>query len=166
MKYSLSLFFIILFSSQLCLAGALTMKAEEIGPKIIRQDFELAFASTTKGNGSYKPKVLYISQYQVIRVIIENTSDEILNVNPNYFTLVSNMRTSYSYSAETHGFKDKVSFISMSPIQSVDVYPGTLTEGFLLFEKKGKDERPQKLFFKNSKTLISIDVLLDEKVKQ
>ena len=166
MKYILSLFFIILFSSQLCIAGTLTMKAYEIGPEIIRQDFELAFASTTKGNGSYKPKVSYIAQYQVIRVVIENTSNEILNVNPNYFTLVSNMKTSYPYSAETYGFKDKVSFISISPIQSVDVYPGTLTEGFLLFEKKGKDERPLKLFFKKSKTLISTDVLLDEKVKQ
>ena len=99
-------------------------------------------------------------------MIIENNSESILNVNPNYFTLVSNMKASYSYSAETHAFKDKIKFLSISPLQSVDVYPGTITEGFLLFEKKYKNERPKKLFFKNIEKHIAVDVLLDKKVKK
>ena len=166
MKTILYVIFAILFSSQLCFANDIIITAEEIGPEIIRQDFQLAFASLKKGNGSYKSKVLYIAQYQVISVIIENKSNEILNVNPNYFTLVSNMKRSYPYSSETHGFKDKISFISMSPIQAVDVYPGTVTEGFLLFEKKYKKEKPQKIFFKTLNKLLSTDIVLDKKVKQ
>ena len=76
------------------------------------------------------------------------------------------MKTSYSYSSETHGFKDKIKFLSISPLQSVDVYPGTITEGFLLFEKKYKNECPPKLFFKNIKEHIAVDVIPDKKVKK
>jgi hypothetical protein len=111
-------------------------------------------------------RFLYISKYQIINMIIENNSESILNVNPNYFTLVSNMKASYSYSAESHAFKDKIKFLSISPLQSVDVYPGTITEGFLLFEKKYKNERPKKLFFKNIEKHIAVDVVLDKKVKK
>jgi len=89
-----------------------------------------------------------------------------LNVNPNNFTLVSDMKTSYPYSSETHEFKDKVPFINESPLQGVNVYPRTTTEGFLLFEKKYKDERPQKLYFQNIKEHLSIDVILDKKVRK
>lgn len=166
MKTVVYFIFAIIFSSQLCLANEIVIVAKEIGPEIIRKDFELAFASTVKGQGNYKTKVLYIAQYQVVGVIIKNKSSEIFNVNPNYFTLVSDMKTSYPYSSETHGFKDKIKFLSISPIQAVDVYPGTITEGFLLFEKKHKDERPQKLFFKNPNKFLSTDVILDKKVNK
>jgi len=155
----------IFFISNLCFAGEVVITAQEIGPEIIREDFELAYAATVKGRGRYKPKVLYIAKYQIVDLIIENNSESILNVNPNYFTLVSNMKVSYSYSSETHVFKEKVKFLSISPLQSVDVYPGTITEGFLLFEKKYKDERPAKLFFKNIEKHIATDVVLDKKVK-
>jgi hypothetical protein len=76
------------------------------------------------------------------------------------------MKASYPYSSETHIFKDKVNFIEESPLQAVDVYPGTTTEGFLLFEKKYKDERPEKLYFQNTKEHLSIDVILDKNVRK
>lgn len=151
--------------SGVALAGNVKITAIEIGPQLRRIDFELAY----KAIGSkvrYKNKVLYISKYQVIGVEIENNSDSVVNVNPNYFTLVSNMKASYAYSSETHGFKDKVQFVSKSPVQAVDVYPGTITEGFLLFERKYEDERPKKLYFKNLQAHIGVDVLLDPKVKK
>ena len=165
MKKIIYFMFAVFFISKLCFAGEVVITAKEIGPEIIRKDFELAHSATVKGQGKYEPKVLYISKYQIINMIIENNSESILNVNPNYFTLVSNMKASYSYSSETHAFKDKIKFLSISPLQSVDVYPGTTTEGFLLFEKKYKNERPKKLFFKNIEKHIAADVLLDKNVK-
>jgi len=48
------------------------------------------------------------------------------------------MKISYSYSPEIYVFKDKIKLITISPLQSVDVYPGTITEGFSLFSKKLK----------------------------
>jgi len=53
-------------------------------------------------------------------------------------TKVSNMKISYSYSPEIYVFKDKIKLITISPLQSVDVYPATITEGFSLFSKKLK----------------------------
>lgn len=140
--------------------------AKEIGPELIRKDFDFAYNSTVKGQGKYTPKVLYIAKYQIIFIRVKNNSESILNVNPNYFTLVSNKKVSYSYSSETHGFKEEVGFLDENPIQAVDVYPGTISEGFLLFEKKYEDERPQKLFFKNLNKHISTDVILDKNVKK
>lgn len=166
MKKIIYFMFAVFFISKLCFAGEVVITAKEIGPEIIRKDFELAYSATVKGQGKYESKVLYISKYQIINMIIENNSESILNVNSNYFTLVSNMKTSYSYSSETHVFKDKIKFLSISPLQSVDVYPGTITEGFLLFEKKYKNECPQKLFFKNIKEHIAVDVVPDKKVKK
>lgn len=165
MKKAIFFMLTVFFMSQLCFAGEVVIIAKEIGPEIIRKDFELAYAATVKGQGKYEPKVLYISKYQIISVIIENNSESILNVNPNYFTLVSNMKASYPYSSETHVFKDKIKFLPISPLQSVDVYPGTITEGFLLFEKKYKNERPKTLFFKNIEKHVAVDVALDKKVK-
>jgi hypothetical protein len=139
---------------------------EEVGPKISRMDFELAYASTVKGRENYKTNISYIAKYQIIYIRIKNNSNGVLNVNPNSFTLVSNMKISYHYSSETHTFKDKIRFIDESPLQAVNVYPGTTTEGFLLFDKKHEDERPQKLFFQNIKEHLSIDVILDKKVRE
>jgi hypothetical protein len=76
------------------------------------------------------------------------------------------MKVSYPYSSETYAFKDNVSFIDERPLQAVNVYPKTTTEGFLLFEKKYKDERPQKLYFQNIKGHFAIDVILDKKVQK
>lgn len=166
MKKIIYFMFTILFMSQLCFAEEVVITAKEINREIARIDFELAYAATVKGQGKYESKVLYISKYQIINIKVENNSESILNVNPNYFTLVSNKKASYAYSTETHGFKDKIKFLSISPLQSVDVYPGTITEGFLLFEKKYENERPEKLFFKNIEKIIGVDVVLDKKVKQ
>jgi hypothetical protein len=143
----------------------ITILAKEIGPELIRLDFDFAYKSTVKHQGNYTPKVSYIAKYQIIFVIVKNNSESILNINPNYFTLVSNKKISYSYSSETHVFKEKVGFLDENPIQTVDVYPGTISEGFLLFEKRYEGERPQKLFFKNLNKHISTDIILDKKVK-
>ncbi len=166
MKKIIYFMFTIFFMSQLCFAEEVVITAKEIGPEIGRKDFKFAYAASVKGQGKYEPKILYISKYQIISLKVENNSESILNVNPNYFTLVSNKKASYAYSVETHGFKDKIKFLSISPLQSVDVYPGTITEGFLLFEKKYENERPKKLFFKNIEKIIGVDVVLDKKVKQ
>lgn len=147
-------------------ADNIVILAKEIGPDLIRKDFEFEYNSTVKGEGNYTPKVLYIAKYQVVFIRIENNSESILAVNPNYFTLVSNKKVSYSYSSETHAFKEEIGFLDEDPIQTVDVYPGTISEGFLLFEKKYEDERPQKLFFKNLDKHISADVILDENVEK
>ena len=157
--------FTIILMSQVCFAGEVAIEAKEIGPEIVRKDFELAYSATVNKQGTYKPKVLYITKYQIIGITIRNNTDSILNVNPNHFTLVSNMQASYSYDAETYAFKDKIKFLSISPLQSVDVYPGTMAEGFLLFPKKYEDECPNKLFFKNVEKHIGVDVVLDKKVK-
>ena len=76
------------------------------------------------------------------------------------------MKISYPYSSETYGFKDKIKFLSIGPLQSVDVYPGTTTEGFLVFEKKYEEERPQKIFFKNLNEHIAVDVVIDKIVNE
>lgn len=165
------IFFIFIFLALIKLNFAngvndIVILAKEIGPELIRKDFEFAYKSTVQGQGNYTPKVSYIVKYQIIFVRIENNSKSILNVNPNYFTLVSNKKVSYSYSSETHAFKEELGFLGENPIQAVDVYPGTISEGFLLFEKKYENERPQKLFFKNLNKHISTDVILDKDVKK
>ena len=143
-----------------------TFTGLEFGPKIVRMDFELWNALIDKGLRNYKPNVSCIVKYQIVYIKIENNSKSILNVNQNNFTLVSNMKISYPCSSETHVFKDKVHSIIESPLQSVNVYPRTTTEGFLIFEKKYKDERPQNLYFQNANEHLSIDVILDKKIQK
>lgn len=134
----MSVFFLLV---NLGYAGDIKVIAKEIGPELIRKDFEITLSSRGM------PKVLYISKYQVVYIKIENNSEDILNVNPNYFTLISNMKRSYSYSPETYKFEDKIGFININCLQAVDVYPDTITKGFLLFDKKYKNKRPKLLFF-------------------
>ena len=160
MKKILLVCMLILSFSNTIFAGDVIIKAKELGRKLARDDCDLTIKLMEK-TGTYKTNVFYMGEYQIIGVEVENNSESIVNVNPNYFTLVSNKKASYAYSSETHVFKDKLKYISISPIQAVDVYPGTITEGFLLFEKKYKKERPKKLFFKNLKTHIGVDVILD-----
>src|SRR5712664_3662604 len=82
--------FIIISIAKLCFsAGNISITAEEFGPKVARMDFELAYASTVKGQGNYKTNIVYIMEYQIIYIKIENNSNDVLNVNPNNFTLVS-----------------------------------------------------------------------------
>lgn len=166
MKRIFVVLFLLLGIANVAWAEQIKISAIEIGPELIRKDFDLAYASTMKGNGRYEPKVLYISRFHVIHIKIINDSGNILNVNPNYFTLVTSTKRSCSYSSETHGFKQQIRFIGTSPISSVDVYPGTSTEGFLLFEKQHEDERPKTLYFKNLNKHISTEIVLDKKVKK
>lgn len=162
MKIIQYVIFTILLSCNLCIASGIQITAKDLGIDLIVKDFNLDYASTVKGNGSYQSKFFYISKYQIVGVTVKNNSNKILNVNPNYFTLVSNMKRSYPYSSQTHGFKDRVSFVGMDPIQAVDVYPGTDTEGFLLFEKDFKDEKPKTLYFKNHNSVLSVGVMTNK----
>tara|TARA_B100000959_G_scaffold232853_1_gene249943 strand:+ start:2653 stop:3153 length:501 start_codon:yes stop_codon:yes gene_type:complete len=166
MKKSLFTIFILLVLATPSFADDTVILAKEIGPELIRKDFEYSFSSTFKGQGSYTPIVSYIAKYHVIFIKVENHSESILNLNPNYFTLVSDKKVSYSYSPETHAFKEKLGFLTENSIQAVDVYPNTMSEGFLLFDKKHEDERPQKLYFKNLNKHIPTDVVLDKNVKK
>lgn len=165
MKKLLLLSILLLCFVNISWANSIEIKAIEFGPEIIRKDFELAYTSTMKGDGSYKPKVLYISKFHIIYVEIINGSDKVINVNANYFTLVTNKKRSCSYSSETHGFKKRIQFIKTLPFSSVDVYPGTITDGFLLFDKKYEKEKPKTLYFRNPQQHLSTDVILDKKTK-
>ncbi len=166
MKRSIIFFvlFCLLTTTNVFARGIIIM-AKDIGPELIREDFKLGYTSAVKGQGKYQSKVLYIAKYQVVYIIIKNNSNSVLKVNPIYFTLVSNMKRSYSYSDETYAFKDRIKWLSISPLQPTYVYPRTTVEGFLLFDKRGKNEYPKKLFFQNNGKYISVDVILDKKAR-
>lgn len=145
--------------------GKIAIAAKDFGPELVRRDFKFAYAYIDEKEDNYVSKALYISKYQIVFVKIHNNSDEILNINPNYFTLVSNEKLSYPYSSETHNFKRNLSWLDDNALQHQDVYPDTFVEGFLLFEKKDKNEYPVKLFFKNPNIMISVDIVLDKNVE-
>lgn len=162
MKQIFFLFFISIFVCDICFAEDISFRAREFGPEIVREDFKLAYASTVEKKGNYETKVLYIASYQIVHIEIFNESKNVLNINPNNFTLVSDANRSYTYSSETHSFKNEIHFLATNPLQAVDVYPGTMTDGFLLFDKRVEDERPKKLYFKNSERIFEIIVESDK----
>jgi len=163
-----SIFFCIiavLLTAPHAFSNDVSISAREIGPEMVRKDFEFRYESSINGRGTYESVSMYVVKYQIIAIEMQNNSNNIVNVNPNHFTMVSNMKTSYPYSSETHIFKDKVKFITLNPFQAVDVYPHTDTSGFLVFERQYEKERPKTLHFKNNDILISTHVQLDPKVK-
>lgn len=166
-KYIVSMTaWLLLLSGGVVFADELLLVAEDLGPALIRADFEIMSKSQSMGvSRRYEPKVLYIGKYQIIYIALYNGSSDIIHVNPNDFTLVSSKAVSYPYSSETYAFNDKIGNFPTKPIQAVNLYPSTKTKGFLLFDRSYKDEHPQKLYFHSGPHRINIDVTLDDKAK-
>jgi hypothetical protein len=140
-----------LFNIVLLMANPIDIVGFNIDKKLVNLDFEIAF------NGG-KSQVLYITKYQIVLVKIKNTSNKVVDINPNYFTLVSDKQRSYSYSSETYAFKRNLKFLPFNELSNLKLYPNTETEGFLVFDKSYKDEKPNKLYFDNSQVLSEITV--------
>lgn len=134
---------ILLLSISIVHSNEIDIIAFDIERKMVNLDFELAY----KG---HKSNVLYITKYQAISIKIKNNSKNIININPNYFTLVSNKNRSYSYSPETYIFKKKVEVLPFNELSNVRLYPNTETQGFLIFDKTYEDEKPERLYFDNN----------------
>lgn len=145
---------IFILSISIMYSSEIEMIAFDIQKKMVTLDFELAY----KG---HKSNVLYITKYQSVLIKIKNNSKNIININPNYFTLVSNKRRSYSYSPETYIFKKKVQVLPFNELSNVKLYPNTETQGFLIFDKTYEDEKPEKLYFDNNQlsSEIKIEIL-------
>ncbi len=160
MKKTITILLLLAITS-ICFAQNIVITATDILPELVRMDFD--YMISLGGDSSYS-NVLYLTQYQIVYIQIKNNTESVLFINPNYFTLISSYNISLPYSSETHVINDKISWLTFTQLQSVDVYPGTTTAGILLFEKEHDHEYPVTIYFNGlNGSPIAVDVILDEK---
>lgn len=95
---------------------------------------QIKYLSCGKGNSELEMSI-QIRGYKPLklRVWIKNKSNEVRHANPNNFTLVTVKNRSLSVSSETYGLG--------SYFDAVDLQPGTLTSGSIIFDTYDKPKR-------------------------